>query len=108
MTTLERLKVRLPNAEAAILEELLITATDRIKLKLGVEDFPLLLNSLLVEITVKMFRRIYYEGISSESADTLKVSFFEDIFAEYQDDIAGYKKLIDEREGSNKLKVRFI
>ena len=55
-----------------------------------------------------MYRKMYYEGIKSESADTLTVSFVEDIFAEYEEDFKRWMELDDEAEGKNKLKVRFI
>ena len=55
-----------------------------------------------------MYRKMYYEGISSESADTLTVSFVEDVFAEYEEEFKRWMALDDEAEGKNKLKVRFI
>ena len=109
MAVLDRVKLRLPEAnDDTMLEELIQTATDRINLRVKQPTFPTVLESILVEIVVKMYRRKYYEGISSESADTLNVSFYEDIFAEYEGEFNNWLKMNDEDTGNNKLKVRFI
>lgn len=109
MAVLDRVKLRLPEAENdPIIEEFIQTATDRINLRIKQIVFPVSLESILVEIVVKMYRRKYYEGISSESADTLNVSFYEDIFAEYEGEFNNWVKMNDEDTGDNKLKVRFI
>lgn len=110
MTVLERIQVRIPEANNTpdLFNELIQTAIDRINLKVKQLEFPKQLESVLVEIVIKMYRRIYYEGISSESADTLNVSFFEDIFAEYEEEFDNWIKMNDEETGNNKLKVRFI
>nr|DAU84352.1 MAG TPA: Protein of unknown function (DUF3199) [Caudoviricetes sp.] len=109
MAVLDRVKLRLPEeTNDQTLEELIQTATDRINLRIKQIVFPVSLESILVEIVVKMYRRKYYEGISSESADTLNVSFYEDIFAEYEGEFNNWIKMNDEDTGNNKLKVRFI
>ena len=108
MTVLERVKVRIPEAKSDILEELVSSATDRILLRIGKDELPAKLETIAVEIVTKMYRKMYYEGISSESADTLNVTFVEDIFAEYEEEIKRWMELDDDIEGKNKLKVRFI
>ena len=108
MTVLERVKVRIPEAKSDILEELVSSATDRILLRIGKDELPAKLETIVVEIVTKMYRKMYYEGISSESADTLNVTFVEDIFAEYEEEFKRWMELDDEAEGKNKLKVRFI
>lgn len=109
MAVLDRVKLRLPEeTNDQTLEELIQTATDRINLRIKQPTFPTVLESILVEIVVKMYRRKYYEGISSESADTLNVSFYEDIFAEYEGEFNNWIKMNDEETGDNKLKVRFV
>lgn len=108
MTIIDRVKVRIPEAKDNVLEELITSATDRILLRIGKDEFPIKLETVAVEIVTKMYRRMLYEGISSESADTLNVSFIEDIFAEYEEEFQRWIKLDDEAEGKNKLKVRFI
>ena len=108
MTVLERAKVRIPEAKEGVLEELVTSATDRILLRIGKDELPAKLETIAVEIVTKMYRKMYYEGITSESADTLTVSFVENIFAEYEEEFKRWIALDDEAEGKNKLKVRFI
>ena len=108
MAVLERVKVRIPDAKEGVLEELVTSATDRILLRIGKDELPTKLETIAVEIVTKMYRKMYYEGITSESADTLTVSFVENIFAEYEEEFKRWIALDDEAEGKNKLKVRFI
>ena len=108
MTVLERVRVRIPEAKEGVLEELVTSATDRILLRIGKDELPTKLETIAVEIVTKMYRKMYYEGITSESADTLTVSFVENIFAEYEEEFKRWMALDDEAEGKNKLKVRFI
>ena len=108
MAVLERVKVRIPEAKEGVLEELIISATDRILLRIGKDELPDKLETIAVEIVTKMYRRMMYEGISSESADALNVTFIDDRFAEYEEEVQRWIKLDDEAEGKNKLKVRFI
>lgn len=108
MAVLERVKVRIPEVKSDILEELVSSATDRILLRIGKDELPAKLETIAVEIVTKMYRRMMYEGISSESADTLNVTFIDDIFAEYEEEFKRWMALDDEAEGKNKLKVRFI
>ena len=108
MAVLERVKVRIPEAKEGVLEELVTSATDRILLRIGKDELPAKLETIAVEIVTKMYRKMYYEGITSESADTLTVSFVEDIFAEYEEEFKRWIELDDDIEGKNKLKVRFI
>ena len=108
MAVLERVKVRIPEAKEGVLEELVTSATDRILLRIGKDELPTKLETIAVEIVTKMYRKMYYEGITSESADTLTVSFVEDIFAEYEEEFKRWMELDDDIEGKNKLKVRFI
>ena len=108
MAVIERVKVRIPEAKEGVLEELVTSATDRILLRIGKEELPAKPETIAVEIVTKMYRKMYYEGITSESADTLTVSFVENIFAEYEEEFKRWMALDDEAEGKNKLKVRFI
>ena len=108
MAVLERVKVRIPEAKEGVLEELVTSATDRLLLLIGKDELPAKLETIAVEIVTKMYRKMYYEGITSESADTLTVSFVEDIFAEYEEEFKRWMELDDDIEGKNKLKVRFI
>lgn len=90
---LARLKTRLPNTELTDNEllEYLSTINDRLCLRLGAEELPPLFGSVCVDATVKMIRRIYYEGISSEGVANISTSFVDDILAEYASEIGDWK-----------------
>ena len=89
MDMLERLKTRLPDTELTDeqLSEYLQTMSDRLCLRLGVDTLPTLFQSICVDATVKMVRRTYYEGISSEGVANISTSFVDNILAEYDDEI---------------------
>lgn len=93
MTVLDRVRVRIPESEAeeALLSELITTVKDRIGLRICADKIPEKLESIVVDATVKMFRRCYYEGISSESVASLETTFVDDILAEYDDELSAYK-----------------
>nr|DAP21290.1 MAG TPA: PORTAL PROTEIN, 15 PROTEIN, HEAD PROTEIN, VIRAL INFECTION, TAILED.2A [Caudoviricetes sp.] len=94
MTILERVKVRLGNEVVAddVLNELIATAKDRLTLRLNVEELPSQFVSIVVDVVVKMYRRTYYEGISSENAGNISTSFVDDVLSEYADEIEIYRK----------------
>lgn len=111
MTIAERVQIRMPEetVDSGLLSEIVQTACDRILMRAGVavfiEDertaFPLALQSIAVEVSIKIYRRQNFEGIKSESADTLNTAFVDDILSEYAEEIKAYKS-------SNTGKVRFI
>ncbi len=106
---LTRLKTRLPNTELTDNEllEYLSTIKDRLCLRLGAEELPPLFGSVCVDATVKMIRRIYYEGISSEGVANISTSFVDDVLAEYADEISDWKTAQAESGNTNKV-VTFI
>lgn len=100
-----RLRTRLPNTELTDndLLEYLSTVSDRLCLRLGAEELPPLFGSVCVDATVKMIRRIYYEGISSEGVANISTSFVDDILAEYASEIGDWKTTQAESGNSNKV-----
>ena len=106
---LERLKTRLPDAELTDdqLMEYLQTMSDRLCLRLGVEILPAIFGSICVDAAVKMVRRTYYEGISSEGVANLSTSFVDDILAEYAGEIADWKNG-QAASGNSKKVVTFL
>ena len=106
---LERVKLRLEGETVSddVLSELIQTITDRLILRLGASDLPETFNSIVVDATVKMYRRLYYEGISSENVSNLSTSFIEDILNEYSAEISTWKEQ-QANSGENKRVVRFI
>lgn len=77
------------------------TARDRICLRLAVDDLPKPFESIAVDVVVKMHRRNFYEGIASESVDTLSTSFVDDALNEYAAEFEAYKS----RKANEGLKV---
>lgn len=102
---LHRLLVRLPDTQLTNeqLTEYLQTMSDRLCLRLGAETLPALFNSICVDATVKMVRRTYYEGISTEGVANISTSFVDDILAEYAGEIADWKDA--QAAGGNSKKV---
>jgi len=94
---LNRVELRLADDDGFsqnVVEELCRYVIDRLCIRLGVTEytFPSIFNSIAVDATVKAFRRIYFEGISTENTAGLSVSFFDDILSEYNDEISRYVK----------------
>lgn len=106
---LRRLKTRLPDTELtdSQMEEYLQTMSDRLCLRLGVEILPALFSSICVDATVKMVRRTYYEGISSEGAANISTSFVDNILSEYADEIGDWKTA-QAASGNTSKVVRFL
>lgn len=109
-SVLERIKLRLDTEQVDddILNEYIQTITDRLTIRLKTDELPSVFNSIVVDATVKMHRRMYYEGISSENTGSLSTSFVDDILKEYQTEIENYiDKQNSEIDGSKKV-VRFL
>lgn len=109
MELIDRLRVRIPdtNLENSELKEYLSTVSDRLCLRLGAEKLPPLFESICVDAAVKMVRRTYYEGISSEGVANISTSFVDDILAEYAGEIEDWKNSQAASGNSNKV-VRFL
>lgn len=90
---LERVKMRLSGDEVkpddGLIQEYIVTACDRICLRLGEKSLPELMQSIAVDVVIKMFRRQFYEGISSETTE-FSTSFVEDILNEYEVEFKQY------------------
>lgn len=106
MSILERVRIRINDdtIKDDLLNEYITTATDRVNLRFGVNTLPNVLESIVVDVVMKMHRRMYYEGIASEGADTLSTSFVDDILAEYTEELNTYK---DSLKNTSKV-VRFL
>lgn len=103
----ERVKTRLPEAGAEIIKELVQTASDRLCIRLGEDSLPDAFKSICVDATVKLYRRLYYEGISSEGAANISTSFVADVLAEYERDIADWKRKKKDDSGAEGT-LRFL
>lgn len=95
-SVIDRVKIRLWDEEIrpddAILKEYTRVAVDRIMLRLGADEFPEVMESIAVDIVVKMIRRQYYEGVTAESTGSLSVNFVDDLLSEYAAEFEQYIK----------------
>lgn len=110
MALFERVKKRLSGEPLTDsdnkISELCDLASVRICLRVREPSLPELLEPIAADAVVKMWRRWNYEGISSESADTITTSFVQDVLAEYDDEFQAY---IEQKENKSGAKVvRFI
>lgn len=93
-----------------IMDEVIQTVTDRLCLRLGVEEttFPDAFKSVVVDASVKVWRRRYYEGISAEWQSSLKTEFISDVLAEYQEEIDQWLNSSAADQSGNRKVVRFL
>lgn len=89
---ISRIKVRLKSDSVTddMLTEYVQTLSDRICLRLNTDEVPAVFYSIIVDAAVKMYRRLWYEGESSESDDGVSASFVEDVLSEYNSEFAQY------------------
>lgn len=109
MELLERVKIRLTgeNVEDLQLLEMIQAISDRLCIRLGEETLPVVFTSICVDAVVKMYRRVYYEGISTESTGSLSTAFVEDVLAEYAGEISDWKSRKANTSGSGRT-VHFL
>lgn len=108
----ERIKNRMTGEkyDETIMDEINQTVTDRLCLRLGVTErsLPLLFESVIVDACVKVWRRKYYEGISSEGAGGLSTTFVDDVLAEYNDEITAWLNSADANSLASRKVIRFL
>lgn len=102
MTVLDRVKIILADEEysESRIRQYIDTVSVRLCLRLGVDMLPLSFHSICADAVVKMHRRYYYEGISSENDGGVSASFVDDLLAEYESEIQSFR--------SHSGAVRFI
>ena len=111
---LNRVLIRKPDIDNDIAEELIRTAKDRIKLRVGYyEDaFPSELESIVVEVVCAMYNRMQLnqEGVDSERVDVFSVKFIANLLDEYKDELEAFKYKVheEELEVSGHAKLRFL
>lgn len=103
-----RMRLRELNVSDDLLSEYISTVSDRLCLRLGKDTLPTPFESVCVDAVIKMYRRTYYEGISTEGVESISTSFVDDILNEYAPEIAMWKeRQANEGAGSGKV-VRFL
>ena len=105
MKITERVLLRLEreNPDPVKIEELVKIITDRLCLRLNEETLPREFEAIASDATVKLFRRVMFEGISSEGTDGITTSFVADVLAEYDAEIAAYKERKEKRDGDRTI-----
>lgn len=105
-----RVKTRLKdeNPDDEIIQDLVYTAIDRINLRVGDLILHPSLESIAVDISVKYFRRLYFEGLKDETADNMRTSF-DDIMSEYNPEFSAYVRMkeSEEHDGGKRV-IRFL
>ena len=86
-----RIRIKEEELDNANLSLLCNTICDRLTLRLGESKLPDAFERIAADATVKAFRRMYYEGISSETVSDISTSFISDILDEYNEEIEAYK-----------------
>ncbi len=107
---LKNLKILLGISESdtsqdAKLNLILSGTTSRLKALLGGQDPPEDLNYIITDVAVIRFNRIGSEGFSSHSVEGESLSFSDDDFAGYREDIQTY---LDSQKEAKKGRVRFL
>lgn len=107
---LENLKlmlgIALENTEKDSLLKLLISMTTaRLKGLLGGIEPPESMDYIITEVTIKRFNRIGSEGLSSHSVEGESLSFNDNDFAEFAEDIQDF---LAKQKESTKGRVRFL
>ena len=106
---LEQIKSLLGLADDSSRDDLLNTiinlTTARLSLLLGGIEPPDTLDHIVVEVSVARFNRIGSEGLSSHSVEGESLSFTENDFTPFMDEIQAF---LDTQKDNTRGKVRFI
>lgn len=113
---LERVKSLVTNSgiayDEAYADETVSIVRDRVRLEAGISNLPALADSIIVDITYKLLRRRFYEGIESETNNetgSLTTKFIDNLFAEYANQISKLKNVDDDGDLEPcRCKVRFL
>lgn len=77
----------------------------QLKAKLGGIDPPETLDYIVLEVSIKRFNRIGSEGLTSHTVEGEAISFVDNDFNSFSDDIQSY---IDSQKELTRGKVRFL
>ncbi len=88
-----------------LLKLLISSATARLKMLLGGAEPPESLAYVVREIAIIRFNKIGSEGLASHTVEGESMSFNEDDFAAFTDEIQAY---LDSQKDNTRGKVRFL
>ena len=93
MAVLENVKKLLGDLEGKddLLNMIVSLTDDRLKTLLGVEEVPNELEYITTEVSVARFNKIGSEGISSHTVEGESMSFNNNDFEPYEDDIESWR-----------------
>ena len=98
-------EVIVDEAKDALLELIISGATSRLQRLLGGLKPPESMNDIILEVAVARYNRIGSEGLSSHTVEGESMSFTDDEFKPYMQEIQDY---LDAQQAVKKGKVRFI
>lgn len=81
------------------------SVTNRLKNLIGGIDPPNELNHIILEVSIIRFNRIGSEGLSSHSVEGESLSFGDNDFSAFSDEIQAF---LDSQKESTRGKIRFI
>jgi hypothetical protein len=85
---------------------ILANSTSRLKLLLGgVDDVPETMEYIILEVATARYNRVGSEGLSSHAVEGETLSFTENDFSPYMDEIQAY---LDAQNTATRGKVRFL
>lgn len=84
---------------------LISNATKRLKMLLGDIEPPAEMQYIIIEVAIMRFNRLGSEGLSSHNVEGESLSFIDDDFAPFSDDIQAF---LDTQKVGSRGKVRFI
>ena len=93
------------NDRDALLKLIISTATARLKLLLGGLDAPESMDHIILEVSIIRFNRIGSEGMGSHTVEGESITFNDDDFAAFADEIQAF---LDTQKDSKRGKVRFL
>lgn len=107
---LQKLKLLLGYEEAdttddAKLQQIIFSVQDRLKNLLGGIDAPEELDYIVVDVAAARFNRIGSEGLQSHTVEGESLTFTEDEFAAYANDIQAF---LDRQQDATRGRVRFL
>ncbi len=93
------------NDRDALLQQIVSSATARLKVLLGGVEPPDSLDYIITDVSVRRFNRIGSEGMTSHTVEGESISFSDSDFAGFEDDIQAY---LDTQKDSARGRVRFL
>ena len=89
----------------ALLKQIISSATARLTVLLGGIEPPECLNYIITDVCIRRFNRIGSEGMTSHTVEGESISFSDNDFAGFENDIQAY---LDTQKESARGRVRFL